>query len=395
MRQLSARELTLCQILADDDGCPAEPQLKAFLADPNNHTWATANDVASIVAQRAAERLGWASVPAPWPEVYEVVKQRIAAYLTELDRVAGRLAEAGVSCVVLKNGGIARGIYRDRRHAFDPGACPMGDLDVLVVKQQFRKAHSVLLDDGYQFEFRSPLESTDPSGDTAKAEAGGGAEYWKKLPGGEKLWLELQWRPVAGRWIRPDQEPAAEEFMARSIPISGTAIRLLAPEDNLLQVALHTAKHSYVRAPGFRLHLDVERIVRAYPALDWNRFLQKAISLQVKTAVYFSLAIPVALFATPVPPRVLAALRPPAWRAAWLTRQIEKAGLFNPDERKFGKLEYLIFTALLYDDAKGLMQGIFPSRTWMRQRYGVRNAWLLPYYYASRVVDLTLRRART
>jgi len=56
---------------------------------------------------------------------------------------------------------------------------------------------------------------------------------------------------VAGRWIRPDQEPGAEELLARSISIPGSAARLLAPEDNLLQIALHTAKHSYVRAPGF------------------------------------------------------------------------------------------------------------------------------------------------
>ena len=47
--------------------------------------------------------------------------------------------------------------------------------------------------------------------------------------------------------------------------------QILSPEDNLLQVALHTAKHSYVRAPGFRLHSDVDRIV-CFQEINWNIF---------------------------------------------------------------------------------------------------------------------------
>ena len=88
-----------------------------------------------------------------------------------------------------------------------------------------------------------------------------------------------------------DQEPQAEELLARSVPIPGSAARLLAPEDNLLQVALHTAKHSYVRAPGFRLHTDVDRIVRRQP-LNWEVFLTRVMSLEVKTPVYFSRRFP-------------------------------------------------------------------------------------------------------
>ncbi len=34
----------------------------------------------------------------------------------------------------------------------------------------------------------------------------GGTEYVKRLSD-EAVWIELQWRPIAGRWIRKDQEP--------------------------------------------------------------------------------------------------------------------------------------------------------------------------------------------
>ncbi|MEA3341975.1 MAG: nucleotidyltransferase family protein [Chloroflexota bacterium] len=190
------------------------------------------------------------------------------------------------------------------------------------------------------------------------------------------------------------KKQAAEALIARSIPILGTAARLLAPEDNLLQVALHTAKHSYVRAPGFRLHTDVDRIVRRQ-TIDWDLFLARTLALQVKTPVYFSLAIPNALFGTPIPDRVLPALRPPRWKERLLTRWLNRAGLFNPDECKFSRPGYILFTALLYDDLSGLWRAVFPERGWMQARYGFRRHWLLPYYHGRRLIDLAFRRVST
>lgn len=343
------------------------------------------NQVVSLIAHTLQNHRVSDETLERWAQFHEETHTRISAYLAELDRIAARLAEAGIPLVALKNGGIARGIYPC------PGCCPMGDLDVLVEKRHFRQAHQILLAAGYHFEFRSPLEEVA----LEAAEKSGGAEYWKILPNGEKLWFELQWRPVAGRWIRPDQEPIAEELMARSLPIPGTAVRLLSPEDNLLQVALHTAKHSYVRAPGFRLHLDVEHIVRAYPDLDWGLFLERVLALQVKTPVYFSLTIPYALFKTPIPNHVLEQLKPPAWKERLISRWLQKAGLFNPDERKFSRLGYILFTALLYDDTRGLWRAIFPDRQWMQAQYKFENNWLLPYYHIRRLANLAFRRLNT
>lgn len=339
------------------------------------------NRVAPIVAHVLMDTFGPDNIPANWRQAHKETYRRISAYLAELDRIAARLAEEGIPLVALKNGGIARGIHPC------PGCCPMGDLDVLVEKRHFRTSHHILLDEGYRFEFRSPLEEAD----LEAAERGGGAEYHRELLDGHTLWLELQWRPVAGRWIRPDQEPAAEELIARSLSIPGTAVRLLAPEDSLLQVALHTAKHSYVRAPGFRLHLDVEHIVR-YQTINWDLFLSRVQALQVKTPVYFSLVIPKALFDTPIPDEVLRRLRPPAWKKQLITRWLQRVGLFNPDERKFSNLGFILFSALLYDDLRGLWRATFPDRTWMRQQYGFQSGLLLPAYHARRLMDLVLRR---
>jgi len=182
--------------------------------------------------------------------------------------------------------------------------------------------------------------------------------------------------------------------MARSVPIEGSDVRLLSPEDNLLQVSLHTAKHTYVRAPGFRLHTDVDRIVRRQP-IDWGLFLSRVEKLQVKTAVYFSLAIPGLIFNTPIPEEVLKRLKPSPWKRELMMRWIARAGLFNPGERKFGRAGFVAFTSLMYDDFGGFWRGIFPDGKWMRERYGFEKNWLLPYYHARRVVNLVARRAGT
>lgn len=379
---LTPQQLTLVTLLRHD---VAPEYATAALADSDLLALALEHEVATTIAGQVARQFGWDAVPQAWQQEHAAVAARIGAYLAELDRLAARLAAEGIALVALKNGGIVRGIYRDA------GSCPMGDLDVLVDKRHFRQAHAILLAEGFHFEFRSPLEEAE----LAAAEQGGGAEYWKLLANGAKLWLELQWRPVAGRWIRPDQEPSTSELLARSVALAGSDVRLLAPEDNLLQVALHTAKHTYVRAPGFRLHLDVERIVRAYPDLDWQLFFQRTTALQVKTAVYFALLLPHDLFGTPVPAQVLAALRPPAWKERTLRAWLKRVGLFEPHAAKFSKLGYIGFTALLYDDWRGLWRGIFPERAWMRRRYAIRSDWQLPLFYVKRLADLALRRVRT
>ncbi|MBI9047760.1 MAG: nucleotidyltransferase family protein [Anaerolineaceae bacterium] len=384
---LSESQKMLCSVLSNSEPEDQKESLEALfsqIGDKGAFEMAKVNGVSSIIAHALMDAFGEDNVSIHWINEHETQSIRISAYFEELDRLTALLAKNDIPLIALKNGGIARGIY----HCL--GCCPMGDIDTLVEKVNFRRAHEILLKDGYQFEFRSPLEETEISA----AENAGGAEYWKILPGGEKFWLELQWRPIAGRWIRPDQEPRTEDLMKRSISIDGTKVRMLSPEDNLLQVALHTAKHSYVRAPGFRLHFDVVRIVEGQP-VDWEKFVNRVIQLQVKTPVYFSLMIPKELFNAPIPDIVLERIRPARWKVWSISKWLQKVGLFNPDEKKFGRIGYILFTALLYDDFKGLLRSIFPSEKWMREREeGNKDANLI-FLYLKRFYDLAFRRLQS
>ncbi|MCA9180510.1 MAG: nucleotidyltransferase family protein, partial [Planctomycetales bacterium] len=113
------------------------------------------NDVACIVGHAADRGTLANEVAAPFALAHTQTMQRIARYMARLDHVAETLAARGIPLVALKNAGIARGIHGCY------GCCPMGDVDVLVRRSDFCESHRALVELGYQFEFRSPLEMAD------------------------------------------------------------------------------------------------------------------------------------------------------------------------------------------------------------------------------------------
>ena len=354
------------------------------IGDELVYSQAKENGISSITGHALSIVLGEDNVPSHWLEKYEEINERISSYMAELEKVAGLLDKNDIQLLALKNSGITRGLYPYY------GSCPMGDLDVLVSKTVFRRAHAILTGAGYKLKFRSPLEEDNID----SAEHGGGAEYSVRLDNGEHLWFELQWRPVAGRWSQPEQEPKVDDLIKRSKPINDSKVRLLSPEDNLIQVALHTAKHSFVRAPGFRLHTDVDRIVTVED-IDWAIFTTRVCELKTKTAVYLSLEMARALLGTRIPDGVLNALKPNVLKVKLMNVWLEKVGIFEPDAPKWSKLGYIIFVSLLYDDFSDFFSGIFPPTSQMKEDYDFANSLLLPYYHSKRILNLLLKRANT
>jgi len=356
----------LCEVLPDTDdwalreaalaamGCHDRARrlntLRVFPAQRLSelHAFAIRNRIGPIVAHAVLDARADSpqSELEPWRALHDASVHRMEVLMRVLDDAAAALHDRDIRLIALKNAGIARGI-----HAC--AACtPMGDLDVLVDPARFHEAHEVLLGSGFALASRSKVEPAD----LEQMFASGGTEYLREVDG-EEVWFELQWRPVAGRWIRRDQEPTAADLIARSCAIPGSHVRLLCPEDNLLQVCLHTAKHSYVRAPGLRLHTDVDRIVGALQ-IDWDRFTAQVDSLSVRTASYLSLATAAAMLDTPVPAAVLEHLQPARWRLETLLWWLRRVDIFEPDRPKFNRPEMLAFHALLYDDTPGLVASV-------------------------------------
>lgn len=336
-----------------------------------------------------ASHIGWLlqetqlNYSVAWQKECRKVEKRVTILMDTLEEIAQCLQKSEIKIVALKNAGITKGIYPIY-------ACsPMGDIDLLVSASDFHKAHHFITKElGFTFKFRSELEEED----LEEAFKGGGTEYFKENKG-QTVWLELQWRPIAGRWIQPHNEPNGDDLLKRSIPLQNSAVRILAPEDNLLQVALHTAKHSYVRAPGFRLHSDVDRIVR-YQIIDWEKFVKNVSYLKLKTSVYFSLYFAKELLETPVPDNVVQQLRPGYITRKTIFYYIRKAGIFNQKKKKFSKTGYIIFNLCLYDSFSEIIKAVFPPFKTLKIRYNIKYWWQLPYFHFIRLKDLIFKRAK-
>lgn len=340
------------------------------------------HELHGVVASRILQH-GLVELPSFWADEYNSERIRLGFLKKKSANICKIMDENGIKMVILKNGGIMSDIIDD------PAACPMEDIDSFVRKEDFMKAHKLLVENGFIFKFRSEFEFEELD----KAFRDGSTEYYMETPDGGKMWFELSWRAVAGRWIRLDKEPDTYELISASYFAPNTKVGILSPEDNLLQVCIHTAKHSYVRAPGVRLHTDVDRIV-SNKDINWQMFLKKAKDAHVKTAVYFSLWIPSVIFGTEIPEFVLKELFPGKAKVKLMTKLLKKAGLLHSGKPKFSKLEFLCFQISLYDSFSDMMTVLYPKNGYLHELYQYKNPLFTPFYIVVRGLDLVGIRKR-
>lgn len=336
---------------------------------------------ASIVSKTLQKVIDKNEINQKWIDISLLIESRISLYMNELDNIAKILSKKNIEIIALKNSGIARGIFNDY------SSSPMGDIDLLVKKSDFFDAHNELVKAGYLFSDRSPFEIKNIN----QAYMHGGSEYCCHLSNGDKLWIELQFRSVAGRWIQPSQEPSAEILFKNAIPIEGSLCKILSPEDNLLQVCLHTAKHSFVRSPGFRLHTDVDRIV-TFNEIKWDDFCNKVEKLHVKTPVYISLLLAKNLLRTNIPDRIIKRLNFSPIKHLLIQYWLKRVGLFSPESKKWNKVGYILFNVILFDSFKDFLKAIFPNKRTIIKNYSKKNKFVF-FVYIKRIFDLIFKRS--
>ena len=167
---------------------------------------------------------------------------------TSLDQVLGLLAARGLPAVPLKGPVLAERLYAS------PALRPSSDLDVLVLPADLEAAVAALEAGGYVLE-RGPAE---------RYSRRRGHHLTLATPGRAKV--ELHFRPTSSF----SSDVPAAEVVSRSCPArlaSGTATLVLAPEDELIVLAVHAVTHLAER-PGWIL--DLLLLLEANPALDWG-----------------------------------------------------------------------------------------------------------------------------
>jgi len=179
----------------------------------------------------------------------------------------------------------------------------------------------------------------------------------------DRVWLPLGFRDLAPTWV------------GRSV-VARDGLRVLAATDLLVQVALHTSLHSFVRAPGLRLHLDVDRMARQ--PVDWGGALAQLRAVGGERRAWVSLAMARELLGAPIDEAQLASLRPPPGVAGSVRRVVRRASVFAGGRKLAGP--GAVFLDAAVDDrgvARWLHDALLPPREWLARRYGEGSAWRL------------------
>jgi hypothetical protein len=199
------------------------------------------------------------------PALYEKLRdqyRRISAlnvYLSgELRRLLKLFAAHEIEAIPYKGPALAAKAYGNisLRH--------FGDLDILVRQRDVLSVMRLLIAEGYALH--------PPLNDVQQALM---LRTQCNLPftrDGRRLIVEIHWRVSARLFSSPlDEEGLWEDSGFDSF--EGTMIKTLAPEDLLLSLCVHGAKHLWERLSWIA---DIAQLLEVYPDLNWGRLLESA-----------------------------------------------------------------------------------------------------------------------
>ena len=337
-------------------------------APPVDLDWSAVIDAADVedlvpALAHAHEAGRWAGVPAHvrrrLTSGFAASTARHLVMTRELGSVLRHLAAAAIEAIVLKGPVLAEAVYPH------PALRPFSDLDVLVRPADRLRADTALRGLGHRRVADEHSWEFDVAYD--------GATLYE-TPAGVRI--DLHWALLTEpRFVWNGDEAGIWE---RAVPITvaGQEARGLVREDLVLYLAAHLAVHhaltGLVRAWDVALLLE-----REGGALDWTTVLARAARSRVRRALFFVLLGAHTAFDAPVPPEVLARLRPAGPRAALLGSLVD-----GGDPARLTRLEHLV-ALLLADRGRDvyapLRHALWPAAGWMRARYGTGTSRVALY----------------
>jgi hypothetical protein len=184
----------------------------------------------------------------------------------ELLRILDHLNAHGISAVPYKGPVLAAMLYGEVT------ARQFSDLDVLVRGEDVSRTEAVLGDLGYGTSLHLSARQT-------RAYVEAGYEYAFDGPHGRNL-LEVQWQ-ILPRFYAVDLDIESMLERAVTVPIGGQIVQTLSPEDLMLVLCVHAAKHAWTRLSWL---CDIRQLARSRD-IDWKWVQQESARLGVRRIV--------------------------------------------------------------------------------------------------------------
>jgi hypothetical protein len=227
---------------------------------------------------------------------------------SELLRILSRFEDHGVEVVPYKGPFLAASLYRNL------ALRPYGDLDLFIRRSDFQAAKELLVSLDYEPNYRL----------TARQEAVvlRSRRVYDMCHRHRGTTLELHWS-IVPEYFSSTYE--GEDLWARLIPmtLAGRTFRMFSPEDRLLILCLHGAKHLWSRMIWI---CDIAELIRARPEMSWTMTLERARAIGCERMVFLGIYLARELLGAPVPHDIIQQI------------QTERA-VANLAEKVYGRME--------------------------------------------------------
>jgi hypothetical protein len=279
----------------------------------------------------------------------------------ELRCILDGLAAQGICPGVFKGAALAYTIYPT------PGCRPMGDIDLWVTHTEMPAAIKVLTALGYRLHEKTErphalTQSTD------------GEVQMRPTQPGQHL-VELHWGVFAGEWLARTtaiDRAGVRSRLMRTPLTGGREVLLLAPEDALIQLAVHLGINHQMSLHALRSLVDITLLAQQRP-IDWDVVVTRARTWRVATVVGLALTLADTCFDLPALAAPAAELAPAGPQRRLLAHFVDKQIILERPDLSSGKARFaylLSMTDRRRDSLRLLWRTLWPESAWLAARYG-------------------------
>jgi hypothetical protein len=221
--------------------------------------------------------------------LYQINLHKALLLSRELIRIVDHLSSLNLEVMPYKGLALAELLYRDI------ALRQTGDIDLLIRPQDFSRVRDAVRELGY-----SPHATLSAAEQRAYLKSGYECAF--DCSAGPNL-LEVQWA-LQPRFYAIDFDTAALFQRAITVAVAGRPMKTPSPEDLLLVLSGHAAKHVWGRLVWL---CDIARLM-TMPALDWPRIGSQAAALGIVRIVRVTILLANRLLSAPIPPAAQASL---------------------------------------------------------------------------------------
>ena len=176
----------------------------------------------------------------------------------ELIRLLGLLEKNGISAIPWKGPVLAAMAYGN------VALRQFGDLDILVREHDAMRGKDLLLSAGYRLQYQGSAENEVAFHNARKV--------CELIREDGRIVVELHWA-VTSQTFPFRLDPASLWEHIETVSLEGAPVRNLSPEDLLLVLCVHGAKHHWGRLMWIS---DIAEVLRTYfHRIDWSRLTQR------------------------------------------------------------------------------------------------------------------------